>query len=83
MNVLPLILIISFFLIAVLYRFNRAKIIGNIGEKKVSLRLHLHPDDYKIFDDIYLNINELRFAKIRSPCCHGHKCLTLGFAFLF
>lgn len=33
--------------------------------------------------NIYLNINELRFAKIRSPCCHGHKCLTLGFAFLF
>ena len=58
MNVLPLILIISFFLIAVLYRFNRAKIIGNIGEKKVSLRLNLLQDEYKIFDDIYLNINE-------------------------
>ena len=48
MNVLPLILIISFFLIAVLYRFNRAKIIGNIGEKKVSLRLHLLPDEYQL-----------------------------------
>lgn len=57
MNVLPLILIISFFLIAVLYRFNRAKIIGNIGEKKVSLRLHLLQDEYKIFDDVYLDIN--------------------------
>ena len=56
MNFIASILIISF--IAVLYRFNRAKIIGNIGEKKVSLRLHLHPDEYKIFDDIYLNINE-------------------------
>lgn len=33
--------------------------------------------------NIYLNINELRFAKIRSPCCHGHKCLTFWFAFLF
>ena len=58
MNLIVLILIISFFLIAVLYRFNRAKIIGNIGEKKVSLRLHLLQDEYKIFDDIYLNINE-------------------------
>lgn len=33
--------------------------------------------------NIYLNINELRCAKMRSPCCHGHKCLTLWFAFLF
>lgn len=32
--------------------------------------------------NIYLNINELRFAKMRSPCCHGHKCLTFWFAFL-
>ena len=47
MNVLPLILIISFFLIAVLYRLNRAKIIGRRGERKVSLRLHLLPDEYQ------------------------------------
>lgn len=33
--------------------------------------------------NIYLNINEFRFAKMRSPCCHGHKCLTFWFAFLF
>lgn len=33
--------------------------------------------------NIYLNINELRFAKMRSPCCHGHKCLPFWFAFLF
>lgn len=57
MNLIVLILIISFFLIAVLYRFNRAKIIGNIGEKKVSLRLHLLQDEYKFFDDVYLDIN--------------------------
>ena len=57
MNLVAPILIISFFLIAVIYRLNRAKIIGNIGEKKVSLRLHLLQDEYKIFDDVYLDIN--------------------------
>lgn len=57
MNVLPLILIISFFLIAVLYHLNRAKITGRRGERKVSFKLHLLPDEYKIFDDVYLDIN--------------------------
>ena len=48
MNVLPLILIISFFLIAVLYCFNRAKIIGRRGERNVSFKLHLLPDEYQL-----------------------------------
>ena len=48
MNVLPLILIISFFLIAVLYHLNRAKIIGRKGERKVSFKLHLLPDEYQL-----------------------------------
>lgn len=47
MNVLPLILIISFFLIAVLYRLNHAKIIGRRGERKVSFKLHLLPNEYQ------------------------------------
>ncbi len=46
MNVLPLILIISLFLIAVLYRLNRAKIIGRRGERNVSFRLHLLSNEY-------------------------------------
>lgn len=48
MNVLPLILIILFFLFAVLYRFNRAKIIGRRGERRVSFRLHLLPNEYQL-----------------------------------
>ena len=48
MNILPLILIISLFLIAVLYRFNRAKIIGRRGERRVFFRLHLLPDEYQL-----------------------------------
>lgn len=48
MNVLSLILIISFFLIALLYHLNRTKIIGRKGERRVSFRLHLLPDEYQL-----------------------------------
>lgn len=57
MNILPLILIITILIVAVLYRVNRAKIIGRRGERNVSFWLHLLPDEYHIFDDVYLNIN--------------------------
>lgn len=57
MNVLLLILIIIVLFVAVLYRINKAKIIGRKGERKVSLILHLLSDEYHVFDDVYLNIN--------------------------
>ncbi|MBE6343636.1 MAG: hypothetical protein E7065_09660 [Lentimicrobiaceae bacterium] len=48
MNLIASILIIFIFLIAVLYRFNRAKIIGRKGERRVSFRLHLLSDEYQL-----------------------------------
>lgn len=52
MNFIVLILIISFFLIAVLYHLNRAKIIGRKGERRVSFRLHLLPNEYQLLVEI-------------------------------
>lgn len=58
MNIL---LLISFFIVAIVWIYigvNRSKIIGNIGERKISLRLHLLPTEYYLLDDVYLKVNE-------------------------
>lgn len=58
---MKILLLISFIIIAIIsiyIRLNRAKIIGSVGERKVSLRLHLLPTEYYLFDDVYLKVND-------------------------
>ncbi|MBE6337171.1 MAG: DNA-binding protein [Lentimicrobiaceae bacterium] len=58
---MKVLLLISFFIVAIVWIYigvNRAKIIGNIGERKISLRLHLLPTEYYLLDDVYLKVNE-------------------------
>ena len=58
---MSILLLISFIIIAIIsiyIRLNRANIIGSVGERKVSLRLHLLPTEYYLLDDVYLKVND-------------------------
>lgn len=50
-------LIVFFFAIAIILKLNQAKIKGRFGEMKVSSILKSLPDNYHVFNDIYLQIN--------------------------
>lgn len=54
MDLLPLIIIITFFVLLILFRLNKAKIIGKFGEKKVSTILCLLGPEYKVFNDVLI-----------------------------
>lgn len=58
MNILLLILFIIIAIIPIYVCINRAKIIGSIGERKISLRLHLLPTEYYLLDDVYLKVGD-------------------------
>lgn len=53
-----LVFLLLFLIIVIFLHFNRVKIIGNIGEKNISLRLHLLPAEYYLLDDVYLKVND-------------------------
>lgn len=50
-------LIVFFFAIAIILKLNQAKIKGRFGEMKVSSILKSLPDNYHVFNDVYLQIN--------------------------
>ena len=48
---------ILFFIVLIYLAFNRKKITGKLGEKIVGLNLKKLPDEYRIFNDVYIQEN--------------------------
>lgn len=53
-----LVFLLLFLIISIFLYFNKAKIIGKVGERRISLRLHLLPNEYYLFNNVYLKIND-------------------------
>lgn len=52
------IIVIAFFIIAIILRYNQSAIKGKYGERKVSAILMSLPSDYYLFNDVYIQIND-------------------------
>jgi len=56
MGIILLILIFAILISSIYYRINKAKIKGTLGERKISSKLSSLPNNYLVFNDIYINV---------------------------
>jgi predicted RNA-binding Zn-ribbon protein involved in translation (DUF1610 family) len=54
---ITVIIVIAFFICAIILQYNQAAIKGKYGEKRVSSILISLPDEYYLFNDIYIQVN--------------------------
>ena len=51
-------LLITIFIFWIFIHLNRAKIIGKRGEKNVNFNLHFLSNEYHLFNDVYVYVND-------------------------
>lgn len=51
-------LLIIIFTIWIIFRLNRTKRLGKRGERNVSFNLHFLPNEYHLFNDVYICFND-------------------------
>lgn len=49
-------ILLSFIAFIIFLRFNKANIRGRVGEQRISLRLSSLPDEYDVYNDVYIEV---------------------------